>query len=197
MIRQYLVLLCILLILSGNVFAQDKDKDENEKEKKEKSDFQRRLFFGGYFWISFGTITQVELAPQVGYHISDRIAAGIGGKYMYYHNRFFFEDDISSHIFGGNAFASYVFVKDLSKILPFNINGQMLTHLEYEALNMPDNIKGRQSAGRFWSNSYFVGGGLRQKLGKKAFISLLLLYNLNHKIYLPYENPVFRISFGF
>ena len=89
MIRQYLVLLCILLILSGNVFAQDKDKDENEKEKKEKSDFQRRLFFGGYFWISFGTITQVELAPQVGYHISDRIAAGIGGKYMYYHNRFF------------------------------------------------------------------------------------------------------------
>ena len=73
----------------------------------------------------------------------------------------------------------------------------MLTHLEYEALNMPDNIKGRQSAGRFWSNSYFVGGGLRQKLGKKAFISLLLLYNLNHKIYLPYENPVFRISFGF
>jgi len=43
-----------------------------------------------------------------------------------------------------------------------------------------------------------VGGGLRQQLGKRAFISFLVLYNLNEKSYSPYyNNPMIRISFGF
>ncbi|MGM0529871.1 MAG: hypothetical protein ACQER7_00795 [Bacteroidota bacterium] len=203
MIRRYFTLFLLGLILVGPVFAQEEGegekngKDEEEQEKEQS--FKKNLFFGGYLWAQFGTITQVEVAPQVGYHLSERFDAGIGAKYMYYNSRSPYYQNFSSHIFGGNVFTDFKVIKDLNKVLPFNMNGQLIVHLEYEGLNMPQklDIYGEHSGSRFWAHSYFVGGGLRQELGQGGFVSFLLLYNLNHKPYLPYENPIFRIGFGF
>ena len=209
MIKQYVSLLILGLFLSGTVFAQEegegKKNGEEEKEEQEEKSFKDKLYFGGYLWAQFGTITQVEVAPQVGYHLSERFDVGMGIKYMYYNSNSFLGESyisterISSHIFGGNVFTDFKVIKDLNKILPFNTHGQLVAHLEYEGLNMPNrrDIYGDHSGTRFWAHSYFVGGGYRQKVGKGGFISFLLLYNLNHKPYLPYENPIFRISFGF
>lgn len=210
MIKRYLLLLLLSLILVGPLLAQegegDKNNGEDEKEEQEKDkSFRDNLFFGGYLWAQFGTITQVEVAPQVGYHLSERFDVGIGLKYMYYNSTSYLSETftsnerISSHIFGGNIFTDYKVIRDLNKVLPFTMHGQLVSHLEYESLNMPNrrNPFTENSAGRFWAHSYFVGGGLRQQIGKRGFISFLLLYNLNHKEYLPYENPIFRIGFGF
>lgn len=200
MIKKYLILFLLGLLLVTPVLAQDKDEeDKNGKEKEEEASFKKRLFFGGYLWAQFGTITQVEIAPQVGYHLSERFDVGVGAKYMYYNSRSYFVENFSSHIAGGNVFTDFKLIKDLNKVLPFNMNGQLVTHLEYEGLNMPNRIDiyGEHSGSRFWAHSYFVGGGLRQQIGERGFVSFLLLYNLNHKPYLPYENPIFRIGFGF
>jgi len=209
MIKKYFILFVLGMILVGPVLAQEEEEgekkgDKEEKQEKEKS-FKEKLFFGGYLWAQFGTITRVEVAPQVGYHLSERFDVGVGLKYLYYNSRSFLGESfisterISSHIFGGNVFTDFKVIKDLNKVLPFNMHGQMVAHLEYEGLNMPQRIDiyGEHSGSRFWAHSYFVGGGLRQELGQGGFVSFMLLYNLNHKPYLPYENPIFRIGFGF
>lgn len=209
MIKRYVTLLLLGLLLAGPAWTQEEGEDEkngdDDKEEQEEKEFKDKLFFGGYLWAQFGTITQVEVAPQVGYHLSERFDVGMGLKYMYYNSSSFLgqsyisTERISSHIFGGNVFTSYKVIKDMANVLPFDFHGQLVAHLEYEGLNMPRrlNIQGDQGGSRFWAHSYFVGGGLRQQVGKRGFVSFLLLYNLNHKPYLPYENPIFRISFGF
>jgi hypothetical protein len=185
-------------------FPQEEEGDDkngkDKEQEEEETGFKKNLFFGGYLWAQFGTVTQVEVAPQVGYHVTERFDVGVGLKYMYYNSNSFLGESyirterVSSHIFGGSVFTDYKVIKDLNKVLPFNMNGQLVAHLEYEGLNMPS--FGDES-GRFWAHSYFVGGGLRQSLGKGAFINLFILYNLNHEPYLPYENPIIRIGFGF
>ncbi|MFP4620135.1 MAG: hypothetical protein ACLFM7_02410 [Bacteroidales bacterium] len=206
MTRSYLILLLLGLLLASSAWAQEEgDNEENGNDDKEEKSFKEKLFFGGYLWAQFGTITQVEVAPQVGYHLSERFDVGVGAKYMYYNSGSYLSESfanyerISSHIFGGNVFTTFKVIKDLNELLPFNMNGQLIGHLEYEGLNMPKRIDiyGDHEGSRFWAHSYFVGGGLRQQVGKGGFISFMLLYNLNHQPYLPYENPIFRISFGF
>lgn len=203
MIKRYMVLTILVLFIEIPAFSQvesDKDKEKKKQEKEEQDGFKKRLFFGGYLWASFGTITQVEVAPQVGYHLTDRFDVGVGVKYMYFDSRSYFSENFSSHIFGGNVFTDFIIIKDLNKVLPFRIQGQMLGHLEYEGLNMPSRIDifTDRNVNRFWAHSYFVGGGLRQQIGETAFINFFVLYNLNYEEYMPYDSPfVVRIGFGF
>ena len=212
MTKKLITLITLATILTLTTMAQEKDSGKEEKEKeqqeekkdqeKEKSEFRKNLFFGGYIWAQFGSFTQVEVSPQAGYHISDRWDAGLGLKYMYYYSNLSRLENTtntvgSTHIFGGSVFTSYQIIKNLNKILPFKFNGRLVSHVEYEALNFGGELNFSDNNQRFWHHSYFVGGGLQQKLGKRAFISFLVLYNLNHEEYLPYNNPVVRISFGF
>lgn len=197
-----LTALVLLHPLQAQEEEGDKDKGHNPQEA-EQDTLSDRLYFGGYLWARFSNFeTRVEVSPQMGYHVTERLDAGVGGKYMYY----YYNSELpgtgrySSHIFGGSVFTSYTVIQNMNKILPLNLNGRLVVHLEYEGLSMPNqvDITSERSGSRFWSHNYFVGGGLRQQLGKRAFISFLLLYNLNEKSYSPYyNNPMIRISFGF
>ncbi len=203
-IRAFIFLL-IFLSFGLNAFAQDNDDKENDKEE-DKEKFTDNLFFGGSFWASFGTITRIEIAPVVGYHISPRFEAGIGGKYMYYKTTSFanstigdVSDDfnISAHIFGGSVFGRFVLIKELNQYLPFTLHGRLTSHLEYEGLNMPSDFEPDRSGSRFWSHNYWIGGGLQQKIGKKAYFNIFVLYNLNQNNYLQTDNPIIRIGVNF
>ena len=215
MIQRLFMIFLLAITIQQPLVAQeegdkDKDKDKPKEEKQDTSKFRKNLFFGGYLWASFGTFgSSVEVAPQVGYHITDRWDAGIGAKYMFFGNYTNTNLPIidtntnklrrtNYHIYGGNVFTSYVAIKDMNKILPFDFNGQLTVHLEYEGLNAPG-IFGEESSGsRTWLHNYFVGGGLRQMLGERAFVSILLLYNLNEQGNIIYNNnPLLRIRFGF
>ena len=46
-------------------------------------------------------------------------------------------------------------------------------------------------------NSLFVGAGYSQPLGGRAYLDLLILFNLNDTYNSPYSNPIFRVGFGF
>lgn len=194
--------LLIFLMFGLTAFAQEKDTQDKDKEE-DKEKFTDNLFFGGSLWASFGTITRVEIAPVIGYHISPRFDAGIGGKYLFYKTTALantgLSDDFkfSAHIYGGSVFTRYVLVKDLNKYLPFTFHGRLTTHIEYEGLNMPSDFKPEKSGSRFWSHNYWVGGGLQQKIGKKAYFNIFVLYNLNQKSYQLYDNPTIRIGVNF
>lgn len=146
-----------------------------------KNSFTDRLFYGGNFGLMFGTITYVELSPLIGYKITERLSFGPGVSYIYMKdNRY----DLSTSIYGGRLFARY------------NITDYLFGHGEYEVLNLetPYSLKGRTNL-----TSIFIGGGYRQSLGDRSFLTIMGLWNINDSAYSIYRNPIIRvgISTGF
>ncbi|MFO8235913.1 MAG: hypothetical protein R6U04_10975 [Bacteroidales bacterium] len=196
--KKYLAIILVLCFIAFNINAQN-NNDKDDEEEDDKKEFKENLFFGGSLWARFGTITQLEIAPVAGYHISPRLDAGIGLRYVYYRTSSALLENFSAHIYGGSVFTRYVLIKELEKILPFNVEGRFTSHFEYEGLNMPSRMAWTEdfAGDRFWSHNYLVGAGLQQKIGKKAYLNIFILYNLNQKSYSIYENPIIRIGVNF
>lgn len=157
------------------------ERKENQSSKK----FTDNLFFGGNFGLQFGSQTYIELAPIIGYKITERFSAGLGLKYIYYKIKDNYSTlNYSTNIYGGGPFARFTLYEGL------------FLHGEYEILNLevPDlyyNLK-RENI-----TSVFLGGGYRQMIGDRSSIDFLFLYNINENRNSPYVNPVIRIGFGF
>lgn len=155
--------------------------------------FRDKLYFGGNIALAFGTETQIEVAPYVGYRFTPRWSAGIGGSYNYFKTSRYF-GSFSTSIFGGNIFTKYTIVRD------FPAKGMSIfSHLEYEALSLEKKYfrEPFNENGRFIMHSVIAGGGLRQHLGGRASMELLILFNLNPAKYSPYQTPIIRVGFNF
>lgn len=177
---------CYIFALSlPEVFAQEFVQSENSQTPKKEHGFNKeRLFFGGELGLWFGSSTLVNIAPEVGYRFTDKIAAGIGFSYSY-------ASDIqgfSAEAYGGKLFGRYLFIENL------------FVHAEYEALSLKTNVLNANlspESKRFNIGSVLVGAGYRFGLGKNSYLNLLMLWNLNETNYSPYTNPILRMNFEF
>jgi len=169
---------------------------ENEKQRKRPA--RKKLFFGGYMSLRFGTVTDIELAPIVGYQLTPRFSVASGIKYEYYSDRYYNYD---THIYGFKVFSRFNIIQDLNRIIPAGISMSIFVHAEYEGLSLESRYfdYGNQFPGqdRFWLNTFLVGGGIRQPIGPKAGIYFSILWNLNDNINSIYSNPIMRIGFSF
>jgi hypothetical protein len=158
-------------------------RQEQESEPKEK--FTDRLYFGGSFGLQFGTQTFIEIAPIIGYRLTERLYGGLGLKYQYYkYNDNYFT--YSSNIYGGGPFAQFIVFEGL------------FLHAEYEILNLEVPDLYYQKYTRENVSSVFLGGGYRQMMGSRSALDFLVLYNVNYSTKSPYSDPwVIRIGFGF
>ena len=167
-------------------------------EKQRKAPVRKKLFFGGYLSLRFGTVTDIELAPIVGYQVSPRFSVATGIKYQYYRDSFYNYD---THIYGFKVYSRFNVIQDLNNIIPAGISMSIFIHAEYEGLSLESRYfdYGSQFPGqeRFWLNTILVGGGIRQPLGPRAGIYFTILWNLNDNINSIYSNPIFRIGFSF
>lgn len=181
----------------SNFPAQEVPSDNNRKQKRESP--PKRLFFGGMIGLRFGTITDIQLTPMIGYRLTPRLAAGAGFKYQYYSERnplFRY----STHIYGPRVFTRYLFLKSFSNLLPTKYNGGLFLEAEYEALSLEKkyfSFPVFEPEGRFWLKSTLIGLGLRQPVDQYRAVNIMLLYNLNDQQYTPYTNPMFRIELTF
>lgn len=183
------VLILTFLFVSNVTKAQD----------DEEVTWRDRLFFGGNISLSVGTITAIQVAPLAGYRLTPRWSAGLGINYEYYKSsgRYFGSIPVNAYstsIYGANVFTNYVFLKN------FPTDGlSLLAQTEYEALSLEKKyFKDYTSDGRFVLNSFFVGGGIRQRMGRRSSINILLLWNLNETQYSPYyNNPIIKFNFIF
>lgn len=189
---KYLILLFLLISelwwsIPGNA------QDESEVTWRD------RLFFGGNFSLSVGTVTLIEVSPLVGYRLTPRWSAGIGIKYEYYKSSYqnfgsYATENYSTSIYGTNVFTNYVFFKNfLSEGL------SLMAQVEDETLSLEKKyFKDYYSSGRFVLNSVFAGGGIRQRIGRRSSINILLLFNLNETQNSPYpSNPILKFNFVF
>ena len=148
------------------------------------------------FW--FGTYTNVEAAPQLGFHIFDRWSIGTGFHYIFYQNNSFYSPvNFSTHMWGIKAFSRFSIIANAAERMPFYLFDELFAHVEFEWMNLENqyfNAPTFPDAGRFWANYLYVGPGISQRISPRAAYSFLLLWNLNDNLYSFYRNPTYRVG---
>ena len=175
--------LFITFILSGSVVFSAFSQRQSKKELSDK------IYFGGNLGMQFGTVTQIDLSPLVGYRITDALSAGVGLSYQYYRDDRWSFGDLETNIYGWRIFGKYFFYEDLFA----QIENEML-NLETKYFDILDKYPNQD---RFWLDNFMVGGGYRQRIGERSSVSITALWNLNQTANTPYSNPVIRIGFNF
>lgn len=178
-----------LFVLFAGSFASAFSQDEDSTVKK---GFQKEnLFLGGNFALSFGSYTQINVSPQLGYRFNRFLAAGVGvnAQYVgikYYDNNGNDYSKESQGVYGLNLFGRFYPIRQaFLQVQPeFNfINGK----IKYYNSTIPD-LKFKTNA-----PSLLVGAGVG--LGG-AYISLM--YDVLQNDHSPYSNkPFINIGFGF
>ncbi len=164
-------------ILSQKTDDDYSDEDKKNKTNKPKSSWTEKLSLGGNFSVSFGTITLLQVAPQIGYRVTERFIPGVGLNYIYY-------DDIfgSTSIYGGGVFVRYL------------IAANFFAHAEYELLNRE--IWEFNETSRRWIPIGLIGGGYRTG-GDGISFAITVLFDVIQDPWSPYQNPVIRGGFFF
>ncbi len=179
------LLFSFAVLFTTEISAQAREfeavKQSREKPSRSGKFDASRLRYGGSFGATFGDITFVEISPTVGYLLTDQFMVGLGGRYMYFEERFRFTR-YTTNIYGANTFAQYFFMENF------------IAHTEFEVLNLDDRFIPDE---RVNVNSFFVGGGYRSMISDRSFASILVLFNLTEDANTPYTNPVVRVNFGF
>lgn len=186
--RFILAAFSLIILSSLTLTAQDTIK---APPKQKNHDILDRIDFGGYLGAQFGTITVIDVSPLASYRITESFHAGLGFTYL------FFKDsryplDYSTSSYGGSIFARYFIWRDL------------FAHIEYAPLYVTyynyyfDNTGNYsyRDKGSTWVHDFLVGGGYRQLISERAYVTLMVLFNVNESYYSPYRNPIIRIGFG-
>lgn len=147
------------------------------------SPIKERLVIGGSFGVQFGTLTMFDISPMVGYKITDRFMAGLGGTYRYYRERA-----------GANSIAFRANIAGGSVWSRFYVLENIFAHAEFEALRI-EIVGGTRRRG-FFKNNALIGVGYSQPFGEKVstFASFLFpVYTSNRDIEI-YQLPVIRFG---
>jgi len=179
----------------GVFFAMSVNAQYGVAEKQ--SVWHENFRFGGGLGLRFGTVTQIDLSPRITYLATERLNVGVGGTYLYYHNKAYF---YKTSIYGFGAVTNFTLIKDLNSIIPFGKGTALLLHAEANYLNLdPDMDFGAipPRTDRFWIWQPMIGGGLKVPAGKRSYLLVLVLYNLNDLPYSPYANPTINVHIMF
>lgn len=193
-----ILLVIILCVFSSSViYCQENQDDQfpyDQKVEKENPPFRERLFFGGNLGLMFGTITDIQVSPVLGYWLLPRIAVAVGPSYRYYkdyQNR--------TAIYGGKAYMEFVVVQDLNSVLAVGAHTGLFLHIENELLSLKSSFWKNPPIfeDRFYVNTVLAGGGLSQQIGRRASMNFMVLWPLNDSGYDIYSRPEIRVSFTF
>lgn len=170
-----LVLYVMLVMMPLTVLGQA------DTTKQDGASFGQRLVYGGNLGLAFGDVTVIDISPNVGYKVTEKLIVGPGVTYLYYNDRVF---QYRTQVYGGRVYGQYLF------------NQYLFAYGEYEVLNgqfdrlTPDK--------RISVVSPLIGGGYYQRMGAVGGFSFMILYNLNDSRYSPHgRNPVLRGGFNF
>ena len=148
---------------------------------KDFNSFKERLYFGGNIGLWFGSTTYVNLSPLVGCKITKQFSIGGGFTYNYYSQTYNNQKYVST-IYGGNAFARYLFLENF------------FAQVGWDRLSVSDYTSPIPNS-RVWVDNILLGGGYRQAFSERGSFVAAIFYNVNQTPLSPYPNPI--IQFGF
>ena len=188
------ILIFLFLIASTSVFGQS-----GGEPKK----FSDKLFFGGSLGLTVGDITQIDVVPVAGIWVIPQWSLGVGGRYTYYSHKGYViggpSEPYRTHIWGVSAFTQILPIPDFSEVLPINVKGGIMLHGEYERLLIDRQMTNpftTSAQGKTWVELYLVGFGYRQRIGEKAALNIMLLWEVSNSDFSPYpQNPMLRVNF--
>ncbi len=172
-----------MLTLPVVAFSQFGSIEAGEEPDVKEMSVKERIFVGGFIGLQFGTYTSVSVNTLVGYRITNRLSAGVGGMYLYANDRYWAES-LSSHTYGGSLFAR------------FRVIDKAFIHAENEWLSVVS--RADQSIGvgrrRISETNFLLGPGYGIALSRRARLNILLLYNFNENSQVYFDNPFFRVG---
>lgn len=146
----------------------------------------KRMIYGGSFQLHMDGETKIDLNPELGYRLNEKLDVGLGGTYrLMISTDDFFQAIDNPKVMGGRGFVEHKLIKGF------------YFHGEYESLRSSLQVTGEKRKGT-WYNSVLVGIERRFGLGGKLQGHALLLYNLSSQSNPLYKSPwVFRFGFNF
>jgi hypothetical protein len=193
------LLVFLLLFMSFSIISGQKSKEDQlpfgEDTRDQAPPFKERLFFGGNFGLMFGTLTDIQVSPVVGYWVLPRVAIAVGPTYRYLKNEF-----NRTSIYGGKAYIQLVVIQDLNSFIPLGVHTGVFLHAENELLSLKTSfwkLPPYPTADRFYVNTVLAGGGISQQIGRRSSLNFMILWPLNDSNYDIYSKPEIRISFTF
>jgi hypothetical protein len=174
----------LLFIFSGQSYCQDFISTQNNSKSPIFKKFNKdNLFFGGQLGLLFGSVTNICIAPEVGYRFTEKFGLGIGISYNYYAEK----EPYSFHtdIYGGKVFGYYIVIDNL------------FAYAEYQGLNLETQYFNPilyPQTKRYTVSSFLVGPGYRIQAGSRAYIKLMFLWNLLENSYSVSSGPELRVS---
>jgi len=170
----------------------DPDEQDNSSEEsfsESKRPWKDRFILGGNLGAQFGQSTYIEVSPIIGYHITEKLTAGVGFTYQYFKENYnvptFY--DYSASVIGPRAY------------LQHDIIYNFFAHTEYEhvwyTVEFEDPIIAPYELD---AAAWFAGLGYNYMIGDRGRFQIMILYDLLHNINSIYYNPwVIRMGFNF
>jgi hypothetical protein len=194
-----LSLVCLLALLSFSVISGQNSKEDQfpfeQGNTKATPPVKERLFYGGSFGLMFGTITDIQVSPVIGFWVLPRVAVAVGPTYRYY------KDQIDrTAIYGGKGYLQFVIIQDINSIIPVGVHTGIFLHVEDELLSLKTSFWKNPppyKTDRFYVNTVLAGGGISQQIGRRSSLNLMVLWPLNDSVFEIYSKPEIRISFIF
>jgi hypothetical protein len=200
-IHNWRIVLSINLLVFSSfsiIYGQETREEQIPYELNTREDtppIKERLFYGGSFGLMFGTITDIQVSPVIGFWVLPRVAVAVGPTYRYY------KDQIDrTAIYGGRSYLQLVVIKDLSSVLPLGVHTGVFLHFEDELLSLKTSFWKNPppyKTERFYVNTVLAGAGISQQIGRRSSLNFMVLWPLNDSGYNIYSKPEIKISFTF
>jgi hypothetical protein len=168
------VLLALLLLPYASTLAQTQPPPPSAPPPS----VREKFFFGGGVGLSFGEVDYVEIAPLVGYRFHSRADGGVQLFYRW-RNDGRYDPDLSTSDYGADVFVRYFVVPTV------------FAQAQFETVNYEFVLPNLQTD-RDTFNSYLLGGGFSQPIGKGAGLYVSALYNFSYDdsdVNSPYSDP--------
>ncbi|MCU4164099.1 hypothetical protein [Carboxylicivirga caseinilyticus] len=151
---------------------------------QESESFKDRLFTGGQVGLTLGSYTNVMISPVLGARLNDKVYAGLGIEYQYTKDKTI-SPSRTYNQYGGRLFAQY------------NVLPSIFGHAEFAGLSM-ERYNYLLQKERNFVPFLFVGGGYRQYLSRRSFVTFRVLFDILQDENSPYKawDPVFSVGFG-
>ncbi len=199
MVKRY-ILLILLSLFVGSVFTSNLNGQYYNNE--DQPELPGRVFIAPDFSLVIGNLTRIEFSPIVGYHLTPRLIAGIGGRFEYYREKNYLTSnvDIQTMIYGYRLFSRFILVKDINEIIPLNVPMGIFAHAEFESLSLEEKyfrLGYSNSEDRYWLNSVLAGVGINQPTGPRSSINVMVLWDLTSTASAPFSYPVLKFGLQF